>query len=59
MADEVSQALADATEAAYAERYARLRPVVAILDDASRRADAMLRLEFSLRSRPIAPPPLP
>ena len=45
------QALADATEAAFTERYDRLRNVLAILDDASRRADAMLRLELSLRTR--------
>src|SRR4029077_2975325 len=50
IADEEAQALADATEAALTERYDRLRHVLAILDDASRRADAMLRLELSLRS---------
>jgi hypothetical protein len=54
MPDEELQSLADATEAAFTERYDRLRHLLATLDDASRRADAMLRLERSLGTQPAA-----
>jgi hypothetical protein len=55
IADQEVQALVDATEAALTERYDRLRHLLAILDDASRRADAMFRLERSLRTQAATP----
>jgi len=56
MADEEAQAQADASEAASTNRYDRLRTLTAMLHDASRRADAMVRLELSLRTQAVTPP---
>jgi hypothetical protein len=43
------QHLADASEDEAAERYIRRQSLATLIDDAARRADAMFRLEASLR----------
>ncbi|TMC55450.1 MAG: hypothetical protein E6J20_00565 [Chloroflexi bacterium] len=49
MAPEEIQALADATEADAAQRYARRQRFNSLLTDAVRRAEAMSRLEIALQ----------
>jgi hypothetical protein len=51
MAPDSVQALADADEADVAARYERRRRLAELLEEASRRADAMYRLESWLRHR--------
>lgn len=50
------QRLADASEAAVAKRYLRQQSLAAVIEDAWRHADAMSRLEATLRTtmRPSA-----
>ena len=53
MAPEEIQALADATEADAAERYARRQRFNTLVGDAVRRAEAMTRLELALRTADV------
>ncbi|MBV9101327.1 MAG: hypothetical protein JOZ46_08385 [Candidatus Dormibacteraeota bacterium] len=55
MAPDYIQKLVDAEEAVIRARYERRRRMVAMVDDAARRADAMSRLEAWLRYRPEPP----
>jgi len=56
MVPDETQALVDGDEADALRRYQRLYELRELVADASRRADAMLRLELSLRGpAPMAP----
>ena len=55
MAPDYIQKLVDAEEATISARYQRRRHIVAMVDDAARRADAMSRLDAWLRYRPEPP----